>query len=208
MARNLTAGFITEATAATNRPFVMFEGVFASSTLRLWNGYGDLSWNSQTWLGNGWFQGLEGGEETTEVEAMDMSVVLSGISSSVISLVLGDQKQGANGNLYIGFLTSAGAVVADPYLWWKGQYSHAELSEAGDVTTVKLLYESRLVDMDRPREGRWTHDAQQDLFPGDLGFQYVVASANWHGQWGGQKQKVTENNKKKNKGGRGSKKKN
>jgi hypothetical protein len=208
MVRALTAGFIAEAVAASNRPIMLFEGVFASSTLRLWNGYGDLSWNSQTWLGNGWFRGIEGGEETTQVEALDMAVILSGVSASAISLVLGDQKQGAGGNLYIGFLNSSGAVVADPYLWWAGGYSHTEIAEAGDSTTLRLTYESRLVDMDRPREGRWTHDSQQQLFAGDKGFEYVVATANWHGQWGGKKEKPTKGGKKKSGGSKGSAKRN
>jgi hypothetical protein len=198
VARNLTSAFIAEAVAESNRPVMFFEGVFASSTLRLWNGYGDLTWNGQTWLGNGWFGGTEGAEETTQVEAMQMSVLLSGISSSVLSLVLGDQKQGGAGKLYIGFLTALGAVVADPYLWWSGYYSHSEVKEAPTETTATLIYESKLVDMDRPREGRWTHDAQQNIFPGDLGFQYVVAAANWHGEWG--KKKADPKKKSPNKG--------
>lgn len=190
MARNLSAGFITQATAASNRPIVLFEGVFSSSTLRLWNGWGDLSWNSQTWLGNGWFQAMEGGDETTEVEATDMTIVLSAVPSSVLSLVLGDQKQGALGSLYIGFLNSSGTVVADPYLWWRGTYSHSEIDYSPWSPTVRLVYDSPLMDMERPREQRWTHDCQQKLFPGDLGFEYVRDAANWHGQWGGEKKKL------------------
>lgn len=199
MARNLTAGFITEATAGSNRPLVLFEGVFATSTIRLWNGYGNLSWNGQTWLGNGWFQGMEGGDETTEVEAVDMTIVLSGVPAALISLALGDQKQGAAGSIYIGFLNSSGAVIADPYLWWKGTYSHAEIEYDPDTPMVRLVYDSPLTDMDRPREQRWTHDAQQKLFAGDLGFQYVQAAANWHGQWGGEKKKLKEGERRKTK---------
>ena len=182
---------------------MLFSGEFDSGTLYLWNGYGDLSWASQTWLGNGWFRGLEGGEETTQVEASDMTVLLSGVSSSAISLVLGDQVQNAVGNLFIGFLNASGAVIADPYLWWSGRYSHSEIAEAGDSTTLRLVYESRMIDLDRPREGRWNHDSQQDLFAGDLGFEYVVATANWHGQWG-KKDKPTKDAKKKSGGRRGS----
>lgn len=199
MARNLTAAFITEATANSNRPIVLYEGVFASSTVRLWNGYGDLSWNSQTWLGNGWFQGMEGGDETDEVEATDMGIVLSAVPSEVMSLVLGNQKQGALGKLYIGFLNSVGAVIADPYLWWQGKYSHSEISEGGDQSIVTIHYESLLVDLNRAKELRWTHEFQQKLFPGDRGFEYVQAAANWHGNWGIQKKQGKDNKKKTNK---------
>jgi hypothetical protein len=183
---------------------MLLEADFASDILRIWNGFGDLTWNSQTWLGNGWFQGIEGGDETIQVEAVDMTVILSGVSSSIISLVLGDQKQGGAGRLYIGFLNASGAVVADPYLWWSGYYSHAEIAEAGEAATVRLYYESRLVDLERPKEGRWTHESQQDLFPGDKGFEYVIAAANWHGQWGGKKEKPKKDGKKKSGGNKGS----
>lgn len=206
MARGLTSDFLTHAQAASNRPIVIFEAEFASATLRLWNGYGDLSWNSETWLGNGWFRGIEGGDETTQVEAVDMAVILSGVPSALLALVLGDQKQGAAGSLYIGFIASYNptTVVADPYLWWKGFYSHAEVEEDPEESTVRLFYDSPLVDLDRPREGRWTHDWQQKLFPGDKGFEYVVAAANWDGTWGAEKNKVVKRKKK----NRGSPKKN
>ena len=177
----------------------MFEGVFATSTLRLWNGLGDLTWNSHTWLGNGWFQGIEEGGESIEVEALSMVVRLSGISSAVVSLLLGDQKQGGTGKLYIGFVDVDGVVIEDPYLWWQGGYSHSEMSEGPDLTSASLYYDSRLVDMDRPREGRWTHDSQQEIFSGDKGFEYVIAASNWSGQWGGKKEKPKQDNKKKNK---------
>ncbi len=207
MPRNLTSDFITEATAAHNRPIILFEGVFKTSTLRIWNGYGDLSWNTYTWLGNGWLQGIEQGEESIEVEAISMTINLSGIPSSVVSLVLGDQKQGGAGKLYIGYVDEDGVVIPDPYLWWQGGYSHCELTESADITTARLIYESKLVDMERPREGRWTHDAQQALFAGDKGFEYVVAASNWSGQWGGKKEKPKKDNKRQNGGNRGGQKK-
>lgn len=186
MARNLTSGWQTEAAAATRRPVVLFEADFVSGVLRLWNGLGDLTWNGQTWSGNGWFQAPDGMEETIEIEATDMSVILSGVPASVLSLVLGQQKQGGAGRFYLGFLDAAGAVVADPYLAWSGFYSHAEVSESPTESTATLYYDSPLVDLDRPKEGRWTQDCQNRLFPGsgDRGFEYVVAAANWSGTWG------------------------
>ena len=196
MARALTTGFIAEATAAVNRPVMLFEGVFKTSTLRIWNGFGDLSYAGNTWLGNGWFQGIEGGEETASVEAETMAVVLSGVSGTLISLILSDQKQGAAGTLLIGFITAAGAVLPDPYKWWVGKYSHAELEDGADQATVRLHYEAELVDLDRAREGRWTHDSQQRIFPGDLGFSFVVAAADWKGDWGAERKKPARTTKK------------
>lgn len=189
MARALTSGFISAITAANCAPFYVFEGEFSASTLRLWNGLGDLSWNSQTWLGNGWLQAIEGGEESIEVEVNDLTVVLSGVPASAMSLVLGSQKQGGLGKVWIGMMDSDGAIIADPYLRWQGYYSHADIEHAPEETLLRLYYDSPLVGIDRPNEGRWTHDAQQRLFDGDKGFEYVIAAANWNWTWGQKKEK-------------------
>lgn len=190
MARNLTNDFITQATATGNRPIILFQAAFEGETVRLWNGVGDLAWDSQTWLGNGWFQGIEGGEESTEVEQLSMVAVLSGVPSTVLSLVLNAQRQKSEGLLYIGFLSpSTGAVVASPYLWWKGQYSHAEIEEGAEGTLVKLYYDSPLIDLDRPKERRWNDQGQKQIFSDDRGFEYVIAANSWNGVWGPQKTK-------------------
>lgn len=204
MARNLTTGFLAEAAAAYNRPVVLFRGDFDGGNLNLWTGLGDLSWAGQTWLGNGWFVGLDGGEETTAVEAVDMTVLLSGVPQSLLSLVMGGQVQGALGAVWIAFLDSGGALVPDPYLWWKGWYSHAEIDYDAASPEVRLVYDSPLADMERPRELRWTNDAQQLIFPGDRGFEYVQAAANWHGVWSGEKKKLSKNERRRTEKRRGS----
>jgi hypothetical protein len=53
MSRNLTAGMITEVQAENVRPILLFEGVMESGTVYYWTGYGNLSWNAQTWVGTG-----------------------------------------------------------------------------------------------------------------------------------------------------------
>src|SRR5262249_28165521 len=137
VARALTSGIINACTAANCRPFLLFEGVFDGSTVRLWDGMGGLSWDSQAWGGNGWVQGTEGGEESVEVEANDMVVILSGVPSSAVSLVLGNQVQGATGKVWLGMLDTSGAVIADPYLRWLGYYSHADVEGGPDDSTIR-----------------------------------------------------------------------
>jgi hypothetical protein len=193
--RNLSGDFLTETTAENSRPIQLFEGVFDSTTIRLWNGFGDLSWDSRTWLGNGWFQGKDGAEEREDDLEGVLDILLSGVPSTILSAVLGDQKQGALGTLYFGYLNSSGAVIANPYPQFIGKYSHADINESAEISTVTLHYQSEIVDMGRPKEFRWTNGIQQFFFSGDTGFTYVTAAANWHGTWGGQKQNITKNNR-------------
>jgi hypothetical protein len=182
--RNLTSGFIEHATARENRPIILFQADLDGSSLRLWNGVANLSWDGAEWLGNGWLQGVEGASETPEVEATTMRVIISGVPAAFVSLVLNSQKRGAEGRLYIGFLDSSDAVVNSPYLWWLGRYSHSEFDDSGAEISASLHYTSPLVDMDRPNENRWNNVSQRRFYPGDRGFRYIRSAAKWNGSWG------------------------
>lgn len=184
MPRNLSAGFIQHAAAADSRPIVLFRADLDGSSLRLWNGVADLSWDGAEWLGNGWLQGVEGASETPEVEATSMRVILSGVPAALVSLVLNSQKRGAEGKLYIGFLDSSGSVVDSPYLWWLGRYSHTDFDDRGSEISASMNFTSPLVDMDKPRENRWNNATQKRHYPDDRGFRYIRAAAKWNGTWG------------------------
>ena len=53
MSRDLTSGMQTAATADLVRPFFLVDLNFTSGSIYLWSGQGDLSWNSNTYLGAG-----------------------------------------------------------------------------------------------------------------------------------------------------------
>ena len=65
--RALTTAMKNELVAKTNRPILIYEGIFVGFTLRLWSGVGDLTWGDNVFLGNGWFQGYEGIEEDNDL---------------------------------------------------------------------------------------------------------------------------------------------
>lgn len=183
MARDLTASVITEITATSLRPFLLFEGEFASGYVRVWSGYGDLSWNTYTWTGVGDFGSVSAIEETTETRAAGVTVSLSGIPAAMISTALGSARQGKAGKIYIGVLDANGAVIADPYLAFQGRLDVPAIDEGGDTATISIAYESRLVDLERPRERRYTPEDLQIDYSDDRGFEYVASlqdvSINW-----------------------------
>ena len=47
------------------------------------------------------------------------------------------------------------------------------ISDGGDTATIKLTAESRLIDLDRSRERRFTSEDQKIEFPDDKGLEYV-----------------------------------
>lgn len=172
MSRNLTLATISEITADELQPILLFQGEFISGTVRAWSGIGDLSWNGFTWTGTGTLLTVSPVQETSETSANGVTVNLNGVPSELISLALQSCKQGASGRIYLGFLSSSG-VVADPILLFEGKLDIPAIEEGGDTSTVSISYESRLIDLERSRESRYTNEDQQRAFPGDKGFEFV-----------------------------------
>lgn len=207
MARGVTAPWIAQATAAKSTPILLFEGVFGSAVnLRLWNGIGDLSWDSKTWLGNGWFHGVTPAIEDEEINASNMEILLAGVPQATVSAILGQTRQGATGKLWIGFINSGGSVV-DPYLQFEGKFDTAEVRETVDQPMLTLSYESELVEMERPKEFRYNQETQRYFYPEDRGFEYVQRLQETPLFWGRTREQVLQREKQeKKKEKRGSKK--
>lgn len=189
MSRGLSASVITELTAASIRPLELFECELNSQTLYLSSGQGNVSWNSETWLGNGWFRGIGNVREQGDIEAAGIEVLLTGIPSTLISALLGDVHTGLAGTVYLAFLNSSGGVISSPYELFSGRLDVPEIQEAEDGANISLSYESRLIELDKSKELRYTHNAQQALFSGDLGFEYLETLQNSDFFWGVKKAK-------------------
>ena len=47
------------------------------------------------------------------------------------------------------------------------------ISENADTTSIELMVENRLIDLERARVARFTSGYQKSLYPGDLGLDFV-----------------------------------
>ena len=184
MARNITADVITEITAGRCAPIVLCEMKFSSGTVNLWNGIGDLSWDSKTWNGAGQLASISALPEGSDVAAEGLTLSLDGIPTTFIQQVLTECRQGYPVKLWLGFLDSTGAVIADPYQSFAGRMDVPTIQEGADTCKVSITAESRMIDLKRARERRYTHEDQQIDYPGDTGFENVAALQNVSIVWG------------------------
>ena len=184
MSRTLTTGVISAIESSQVRPFYLYQGEFISGTVRAWNGIGDLWWNSQTWGGLGSFLSFSQIEETSDVKAAGMTVTLNGMLSANISLALQDCRQGYDGKIYLGFFDTSNAIISDPYLIFHGRLDTVSIDEGAETSVVTLNYESRLIDLQRTREIRYTDQEQQRMFSGDLGLEFVADLQDKTLNWG------------------------
>lgn len=172
-ARGLTAGVAAAIAAGTVRPALFYEGEYQGGTLRLWSGIGPIVWNSLTWVGAGTLASVSPLEETRQTTAVGFTVSLSGMSSALVAIALASVRQGRPGTLWLGFFDAAGALIPDPYQLQRGRLDVSVVEDNGETCTISVQYESRLVDLERPRSRRYTAEDQAIDYPADLGFDAV-----------------------------------
>ena len=68
---------------------------------------------------------------------------------------------------------SNGSVVSDPYAIFKGQMDTMSISDSGETAIITVRAESRLIDLDRSRERRYTSEDLKIDFPDDKGLEYI-----------------------------------
>lgn len=184
MARSLSSSVQTELAAASNRPFFLAQLNFSGTTLRLSTLLGDVTWNSQTWYGNGWLQGIDAAAEQGDLESAGAKIILASVPSNILNLILAQCDQAGTASLWLGFLDSSGAIIADPYLIFKGYLDVPTLTEDAGEPSITLDLENVLADLERTKEGRYNKEHQHIYYPSDKGFDFVAAAADWTGYWG------------------------
>jgi hypothetical protein len=184
MSRTITPAVLAELAAGVVRPAIFVESQFPSGYLRLWSGLGEITWGGRTWAGAGTLLNVGAIEETTDVVATGTTVTLSGIPTDLVSLCISDARQGLPGQIYLGFLTAAGAVIAEPVMAFAGRLDVPTIMDGADRCEIQITYESRLIDLNRAREWRYTHESQQQISPGDRGFEYVAGLQEREIRWG------------------------
>lgn len=183
MARDSTSALNTAMKAGVVRPFVLAEFQYPSGTIRLWTGAGDLTALGQTWIGAGDLLGISEARETEGVVAVGIVFSLSGIPSAALSNALGQDYQDRLAKMYVGAFDAAGAIIVDPYLTFEGRMDVQTILDDGVTATVEVSAESRLVDLERPRERRYTPEDQALDYPGDKGLDFVASMQNAEVLW-------------------------
>lgn len=190
MKRDLTPQVEAEAGRDVVEPFFALFGDFPSGAVRLWSGLGEITFGGNTYEGVGEFLGLGEFEESIDgAAARGISVTLSGIPAEEFNAVMLDGYHGRTAELYVGFIDGdVGAVVTDPYLFFKGVMDTDAVDDDGETTTVKIRSENRGADLLRPREYRYTQESQHTLqgSTADKGLEFVQALQEAVIEWGQQ----------------------
>jgi len=177
MARNITSAFNTAIKSKVVKPIVGIELEFSDGTLRLWNGYGNITMtaggSSKTFTGTGDMLGMSEIEESDTLSMSGVTLTLAGIKSSLISTALGANYTNRKGTIYLGLFDTSNNVVADVYTLFKGNMDVLNISEGPATTVIQLKLESRLVTFEKASNRMYTFEDQKVDFPNDLGFEFI-----------------------------------
>ena len=173
MSRSVTGAFNTQLTSSVLEPFLAVNMQFSNGAVYLWTGFGDITIDGNTYTGSGTLMTVSPVKETANVTANGASVVLSGIPSDTLSVALNEDYQNRSCTIYMGCLSS-GAVVADPYPIFSGLMDVMSIDEGTETVSINLSVESRLIDLEKPSNKRYTSEEQKAVYPDDLGLDFVV----------------------------------
>ena len=183
--RPLHADVITALSNSVLRPLFLIELDFGGGNhLRLHTRSGEIIYNSNTYLGNGWLLPIDTIDEESQIRAQGCTIKLQGAPSEVVTFALNEASLGDVGILYFALVNDSGVIIGTPYEIYRGYIDVPTIERTETQLNCQFTLESDLKNLQRQSEFRYTNEAQKHLFPGDLGFEYVELMENWDGYWG------------------------
>tara|TARA_R100001440_G_scaffold26615_1_gene43548 strand:- start:384 stop:980 length:597 start_codon:yes stop_codon:yes gene_type:complete len=196
MARTNIGNILSKLDDAEVSPFYAVELFFDTETLRVWTGFGDIlvsSGGNNTYNGLGELLSISDVQESQDVSAKGVNLTLSGIPSNLLVHALSTPYQGRLCNIHFGFIDWSSPTNQSGILVFTGYMDTMLIDEGAETSTITTSIESRLIDLERPRNRRYTSESQKQrntsALPtnttGDLAFDFVESLQNQRLQWGG-----------------------
>ena len=196
MSRTINSGLLAALTGNSVEPFYAVELLFdvKSTTdvngnpvnlgpMRMWTGLGNRTINvrgvNRVFTGTGALLNIAAAEEVGDLSAKSMTLSLTGLDSSVISLALQEPYQRRKARVYMGE-KSVSAVVEI----FSGQMDTMQITDEPDMATVVMTIESKLVELERSRNWRYTDESHRSRHSGDTFFSYVQSIQDQQVAWG------------------------
>ncbi len=139
---------------------------------------------AKTYTGAGDLVSVSRIDESQELRAAAVTISLQGGSGEHIAQALAEPVLNRVVSVSLVELTEDLGVVGDPITLFIGRADAPRLKDDGRSASYTLTIESRLVDLKRPRESRYTNDDQQRRFPGDRGLEHVSSLQDLDIPWG------------------------
>jgi hypothetical protein len=184
---NVTDTYVSSSVTLIQPYFAAYLDFSGSAPVRLWTGNTSKSLNdiggSGDYLGVGTFGSISTVTETTEVAAKTMDLTLSGIPTEYVSLALSGSYRGRDAVVYL-VLFNTNMSSYEQVTLFRGYMDQLLIQESSDISTITVKCESRLIELNRTKDVRYTDEAQKQLYPNDKGLEFISSMADKAVYWG------------------------
>jgi len=184
MSRTLSTAMQAVASAELVRPIYLVDLEFASGSIYLWSGLGDLSFNSNTYIGAGDLLSIGSVQESTELTATGAQITLGGIKQSLLTLARDEPYQGRPLTIRLGAFDENGDLIASPVIVFSGFMDVMTINDSGETSTITVSAENKLIVFQKTAVRRYTAEDQKIEHSTDKGFEFVAKIQEKEIVWG------------------------
>ena len=163
MSRTLSTEMQAVATAEVVRPIYLIDMEFTSGSVYFWSGLGNLTFNSNTYIGAGDLLSIGTVSETAELQANGATVTLTGIKQSLVTIARDEPYQGRPLTIRLGALDDSGDLVSSPVIIFSGFMDVMTIADGGETSTISISVENKLIAFERSFVRRYTSEDQSIL---------------------------------------------
>ena len=185
MSRGLSSDFLTQLSSQSLKPFYAIKAEFLEGDVRFWTGVGDVTIDSEVYTGGGSLMSIGVVEETAEIKAVGLTITINGLDADVLPIALATNYQNRKFTCFLGMLDESNQVIPSVYQLFEGRMDLMTINDSADDIAIALTVESRLIDLEKPNETRFTSEEQKRLFPNDKGLDFVTDLQDKDINWGG-----------------------
>lgn len=183
MTRTLAAGF-----SSALRDKVLYQAYLVDldidgDPVYVWTGPGQLTWGAKTYLGAGELGSLGQMRETIDGSAAGITFTLSGVDPDLLNDAMAADYQGREWRIYMALYDQDVLQVSDPQLIASGELDTMVVQD-GEAAIITVTGETYQTLDQRVNEVRYTPEAQDKLYPGDKGFEFLEAVQDANLLWG------------------------
>ena len=169
--------------------------VLDAQDIFLHNSVGDITFDSDTYIGLGGLGRISDVIESNEITNEPLTLQLATITdvpestdivNEIAQAVIDEDWRGRSVEIFIGIPDPTSQVlVDDPFIVFSGEVSHIYRTIDQGTFDLNVVCVRRWADWSRKNERRFTDAEHQSLFPGDKFFEFVanmeVRSIDWRG---------------------------
>jgi len=175
MTRSLTTALKTELATNDIRPVHLITIGFATPVNITDCSFpltSSISGGSVTYSASSFIMGISNFSEETDIAKQSLDLTLSGADQTFISTCLNENVVNDSVTIYRGLLNDSNALIADPFLLYKGTIDTFGISESGEESSITLRIVSHWADFEKENGRKTNNISQQRFFSADVGMNF------------------------------------